>query len=221
MEFKELFIILAILFSLHATILILLLSSKAKHFHAKITYAKKYLIKHKIKVNNMFFEEANSILRIALIISIVPLIINFLLIIISVFLAKNTHDNADSLFKVAILFIVLFGIIDLAFFAYVIVLLVKFLKWKKLNSLNPDWVELTQLFDKEVICEQVDVVHSKYTFQYSKLSFSNTVDSIKDKNIEKYIYYWLVQDYDRLRVNNKIANINMFYDLYHRYIEHK
>lgn len=76
----------------------------------------------------MFFEEANSILRIALIISIVPLIINFLLIIISVFLAKNTHDNADSLFKVAILFIVLFGIIDLAFFAYVIVLLVKFLK---------------------------------------------------------------------------------------------
>nr|WP_233736908.1 hypothetical protein [Mycoplasmopsis agalactiae] len=168
----------------------------------------------------MFFEEANSVLRIALIISIVPLIINFLLIIISVFLAKNTHDNADSLFKVAILFIVLFGIIDLAFFAYVIVLLVKFLKWKKLNSLNPDWVELTQLFDKEVICEQVDVVHSKYTFQYSKLSFSNTVDSIKDKNIEKYIYYWLVQDYDRLRVNNKIANINMFYDLYHRYIEH-
>ncbi|EIN15252.1 Hypothetical protein, predicted transmembrane protein [Mycoplasmopsis agalactiae 14628] len=221
MEFKELFIILAILFSLHATILILLLSSKAKHFHAKITHAKKYLIKHKIRVNNMFFEEANSVLWTALIISIVPLIVNFLLIIVSVFLAKNTHDNADGLFKVAILFIVLFGVIDLAFFAYVIVLLVKFLKWKKLNSLSSNWTELTQLFDKEVICKQVDVVHSKYTFQYSKLSFSNTVDSIKDKNIEKYIYYWLVQDYDTLRVNNKIANINMFYDLYHRYIEHE
>ncbi|MBT1322982.1 hypothetical protein HYD97_03690 [Mycoplasmopsis bovis] len=219
MEFKELFIILAILFSLHATILVLLISSKAKHFHTKITLAKKYLLKHKIRIDNIFFDEAKSILRIGLIIGILALLVNVSLIIISVLLTKHNENKTDDLFKVAILFIAIFGILDLIFFTYLIVLLVKFINWKKLNSQSSEWIELTQLFDPSVICEQVDVVHSKYTFQYSKISFSNTLDQIRDKNLNKYIYYWLVQDYDSLKVNNKIANINMFYDLYHRYIE--
>nr|WP_307924927.1 hypothetical protein [Mycoplasmopsis bovis] len=147
------------------------------------------------------------------------LLVNVSLIIISVLLTKHNENKTDDLFKVAILFIAIFGILDLIFFTYLIVLLVKFINWKKLNSQSSEWIELTQLFDTSVICEQVDVVHSKYTFQYSKISFSNTLDQIRDKNLNKYIYYWLVQDYDSLKVNNKIANINMFYDLYHRYIE--
>nr|WP_307921015.1 hypothetical protein [Mycoplasmopsis bovis] len=95
------------------------------------------------------------------------LLVNVSLIIISVLLTKHNENKTDDLFKVAILFIAIFGILDLIFFAYLIVLLVKFINWKKLNSQSSEWIELTQLFDPSVICEQVDVVHSKYTFQYS------------------------------------------------------
>lgn len=68
MEFKELFIILVIFFFLYVIILILLFLLKVKYFYIKIIYVKKYLIKYKIKVNNMFFEEVNFVLRIVFII---------------------------------------------------------------------------------------------------------------------------------------------------------
>nr|WP_307923376.1 hypothetical protein [Mycoplasmopsis bovis] len=58
-------------------------------------------------------------------------------------------------------------------------------------------------------------MHSKLYFSiFLKVSFSNTLDQIRwQKPVTSTFIIGLVQDYDSLKVNNKIANINMFYDL--------
>ncbi|QSB07458.1 hypothetical protein JS510_03040 [Mycoplasma tauri] len=219
MHFKEFFIIILMLMLMHASILVIMLSSRFKHLYAKLTSVRSYILRKKIGLKNCFFKHLYKPLAILITLAAGSLIINIFLILISFFLNKTDLESEQIVYKLALVFLCSFLLFDFLLFVFIIVLLAKFKSWKKINEANPEWKEIQTYFDNEIVIEQIDIINYRYVFEYSKFRFFNVKESFKPSDYKTYIYYWIVQDYEHLLINNKNANLNMFYDLYHRYNE--
>lgn len=225
MKFSAFFVSILILLFIHVILVIFSLSSRSKHFYSKLKYAKKYMVNNKIKLNFCFFKIlkrkfSNVWKHITIILTMTTLLLILTLVLNGLSPNKQLVNpftkKENELFIILFVLIIFFYVFDWIYLG-ITIYMTKYIKdWITINdSFNPNSF-LENLFEEDAIVEQVDLMIKTYSFRYKKLSFHNTFNTIKDRYIKEYVYFWMVQDYDTLKINDKKASLNMFYDIYTR-----
>lgn len=228
MEFGTFFLGLFILLATHTLAIIFVASSRSKHFISKIYYARTYVINNQLKVRNIFFNKLLKTYQVFVRYIAILLFFNlslYVLMSLSAAIDPNTgkllNPFRSKLFIIFFAINILFSIADFTGLAWIILTKRKIKEWIKFNNSTKAKVHFESLLnfkETKIVYEQVDPIAKNYLFQYDKLSFNNTMDYLKEKNLSNYIYYWLIQDFSHLKINNKQANINMFLFAYSKYV---